>query len=440
MANRRLDLAQSGFGSLDLCKLSIVLACVATVALRNWSFVVYAAQVFMVLMVLAKCARAGRVPNIWFYVATYGFFTCWCLTSVFWATDEGRVLSASVGIVQFVILGGCIAVYICVEQDTDFVIDCLAWASLALIAVLAATTPVTAWREAMDIMADASSASNRIGYSIGYHPNALGHLCAVSAAIWLYKYSKSGKKPINLLPVVLMCTIVVFTKSRLSVVIVVACIALYRILITKDFLRKFATLMVLLLAVLAVFWVLLNIPIFYQMVGFRFEAMLGLSGAVDASTSTRSDMIAIAMELFSSKPFTGVGFANYAVHYFYDYGGWTMTYAHSNYAELLADVGLPGTIAYYAVPVWTLCTLIKNWGKAANRELHVLLTTLALCLLVADYSSISYTNDFVQILWAASYAYALGLKRSQTRSVGDLNRTKFRGVDDIDFGMSLKGI
>lgn len=201
-----------------------------------------------------------------------------------------------------------------------------------------------------------------------------------------------------------------------------ACLVLYWFLISKGFLRKVIVLTVLLLVSVLVFWALLNVPMLYQIVGFRFEAMLGLSGSVDASTETRSEMIAIALELFSGNPITGIGFANYSYYYFYDYGGWAMTYAHSNYAELLAGLGLPGVIAYYAVPVWTLYALIKNRKSATSREMHALLIAFGVCFLIADYSSISYTNDYVQILWAVSYAYALGLKRSNPILSNEANR------------------
>ena len=411
MADRRARSSRFTIEKIDLCKVSIAFACVATVALKNWSFVVYVAQAFMILMVLSKCSRAKRMPSIRLYLASYGFFACWCIVSVFWAVDPSRVLSASVGIVQFVVLGACIAIYSQLEEDPDYIIDCLAWASLVLIAVLVVLTPASAWTAATDAMTDAASSSNRIGGSVGYHPNALGYVCVASSVIWLYKYMKDGKRAIALVPVILLCIIIVFTKSRLSIVVVVACMALFGLLLSKGFLRRSAVLALLLLIAALVFWAILNVPMIYQIVGFRFEAMLGLSGSVDASTETRSEMISIALQLFSEHPLVGVGFENFSYYYFYSYGGWAMTYAHSNFAELLADLGLPGLISYYLVPIWTLYTLIKNRKGAVKRELHALLTALCVCLLAADYASISYTNDFIHIFWAASYAYALGLRR-----------------------------
>ena len=422
MTSKKFGLSQATIGNVDMCKLSIAFACIATVALKNWGYIVYAAQAFMILMVFSKCVRARRIPSIGLYAAAYGFFACWCLTSTFWAANPSETLSAFVGIVQFVVLGGCIAVYVRLEQNADFLISCLAWASFALVVVLVFATPLSAWVESAGAMEDAASDSNRIGPSVGYHPNALGHTCAVGVVIWLYKYMKSGRRAVNLLPAVLMCATIIFTKLRLSIVVTAACLVLYWFLISKGFLRKVIVLTVLLLVSVLVFWALLNVPMLYQIVGFRFEAMLGLSGSVDASTETRSEMIAIALELFSGNPITGIGFANYSYYYFYDYGGWAMTYAHSNYAELLAGLGLPGVIAYYAVPVWTLYALIKNRKSATSREMHALLIAFGVCFLIADYSSISYTNDYVQILWAVSYAYALGLKRSNPILSNEANR------------------
>lgn len=407
---------RSKISNVDLPKLSIFVACVATVAFRNWSFVVYVAQAFMVLMVLNKYSRFGGAPGIGLYAACYGFFSFWCLSSMFWAVDPERVLSATVGVFQFTVLGCCIALYVHMERDIDYVVNCLAWSSLALIAVLIVTTPSSAWSEAMKISENAASPQNRIGSSVGYHPNALGHICALCITIWYYKYEK-GRKPLFILPMIALFLIVIFTKSRLSIVIFLACLVVYQSFASTGTLKKMGVLAILLLAAAVVIWALLNVPILYKMIGFRFAAMFGVTGSVDASTSTRAEMIQIALALFSERPLTGVGFSNYAVHYYYDYGGWALTYAHSNYAELLADVGIIGTAVYYAVPIWTLYNLVKYRNCVTNRELHALLTATTACLLIADYSSISYTNDFVQLLWASSFSYVLVIKQKAFKSV-----------------------
>ena len=87
--------SRGGILNLDLCKASICLAIVATVALKNWSFIVYAAQALMILGVAHKCSRRAALPNVALYIAFYGAFAFWCLLSAFWAVSPDRAVSTS---------------------------------------------------------------------------------------------------------------------------------------------------------------------------------------------------------------------------------------------------------------------------------------------------------------------------------------------------------
>lgn len=403
---------KSKIANVDLCRVSIAIAIIATVAFRNWSFIVYAAQAFMVLMVLSRCAKKRLLPNIGLYVACFGFFVFWCVLSSYWAISPERTLAASVGVFQFVVLGSFVALYSLMDGGTEFLIECLAWAGVAGLLILIILTPSDAWVAAAQKMTDAASGSNRIGGTIGYNSNALGHVFAVCIVIWFYKYQKTAGKLIYLLTIAAFAIVLLFTKSRLSIVLAVVCILLYHLILARGSIRKLILAAVFLLVGAAILWALFYVPALYQLVGFRFAGLFGVSGAVDASTSTRQEMIRVALELFRQNPIRGVGFANYAVHYFNDYSGWAATYAHSNYAELLADLGIVGMVSYYAVPVWTFVSLIRTRGSAENREIHYLLLALQTGLLVADYASISYTNDFTQIFWAISFAYAIAVQGS----------------------------
>lgn len=405
----------------DVYKTSVFLAIVATVALKNWDFVVYAAQALMILAVGHKCARQFSLSNVSLYIAFYGLFSFWCLLSAFWAISAVRAMAALVGVIQFVVIGIFVAIYAISEHDAEYLLDCLAWAGVILIAILVAMTPRNDWIQSMQAINDVASSANRIGYTVGYHPNALGHVCAVCAVLWLYKYRKNEKRRWCLVPIVAFIVVLLFTKSRLSIFVAAGCIAVYYALSSRSALKRLGTVVTIITVLSVAGWALLNIPALYELAGFRFAAMFGLTGSVDASTTTRGDMTRVALELFARNPIMGVGFANYAVHYFTEYSGWAMTYAHNTYAELLADLGIIGIVTYYAVPVWCLVTLIKHRSHAESSELHFMLIALAICLLVSDYATISYTNDFIQILWAAVFAYCQLLKQARNKNYASKN-------------------
>ena len=71
--NEAVDRLAKDAKDIDLCKVSIALAFIATVALRNWVYVVYAFQGFMLLMIASKLARRWTLPDVRPYLFSYGF-------------------------------------------------------------------------------------------------------------------------------------------------------------------------------------------------------------------------------------------------------------------------------------------------------------------------------------------------------------------------------
>lgn len=410
--NEAVDRLAKDAKDIDLCKVSIALAFIATVALRNWVYVVYAFQGFMLLMIASKLARRWTLPDVRPYLFSYGFFAFWCALSTFWARSPSSSTEALVGVIQFIVIGVFVALYARSEDCIEYLVDCLAWAGVALLVVLVITTPMAVWKDATQILADASSGANRLGATVGYHPNALGNVCAACLLIWVYRYRRSEEhKVLCLFVICAFGLVLLFTKSRLSLAACSIGFLFYCVLLRKGGATRFAFAAVAMFLFMGVLWAVINVPALYDLVGFRFAGLLGSAGAVDASTSTRAEMTRIGFELFRQQPLTGVGFANYSVYYFYDYSGWAITYAHNNYAELLADLGVFGVVAYYFVPVWSLVVLARAGRRTQDRSgVRLLLVALLATQLLSDYAAISYTNDFVQLLWAISFAYAANLR------------------------------
>ena len=405
----------------DLTKLAILFSVFATIALRNWMPIVYMAQTAMVLMIVVDLVRR-RVPvHSGVYLLGLGGFTLWCLSSAFWAVDPSRSIAGSLSVAQSVSLGAILSAYLVANKCPGFLLDCLAWSAIGLVVILVITTPVGVWSDAMQATADASTGQNRLGSTVGYHPNQLGRILVTGALLWLYKLLNTNRHRVRkCIALILLIAVLAFTKSRLSILLLFLVSTLY-VIWRKASLKRTLILVPLLLAGLGgVVWAVMTVPILYDMFGFRFAAMFGIGRHIDASTTTRTDMTMIALEMFFGHPISGVGFENFAVHYFYDYSGWAVTYAHNNYAELLASVGLIGALLYYVVPVWTTCTLVKyrDEDQTPARELSRFLILLALAQLTADLGSISYASEFIQLITVALYSYAV-VERQQDR--GDLN-------------------
>lgn len=401
---------ESRIRGLDATRVLVALGVFATVALRNWSPIVYGAQYLMVFAIFLHLARRRMKFQAGIYVAFYGFFAMWCLLSTLWARETERSLSGTIGVFQFVLISATVAAYVIAEREPEFLMDCLAWSVVGLVLVLIILTPIDVWREAIAPVADASSAANRLGHTVSYHPNALGRIASIGAFIWIYKFrSNRTHRLLNLLMIFGLVAVLLLTKSRLSIALFVVLVLLY-LLFTSPNLGKLTMRLILGGAGLGlVYWAVLHIPVLYNTVGFRFTAMLGATGAVDASTSTRAEMVDIAFDLFSQNPIFGVGFQNFSYYYYHEYSGWAETYAHNNYSELLADLGLVGIISYYSIPLWVAYWFFRRFrtSERAGRTLSSFLFLLAASQLAADFASISFTSDFVQLVTALLFSWMI---------------------------------
>ena len=96
-------------------------------------------------------------------------------------------------------------------------------------------------------------------------------------------------------------------------------------------------------------YMMMNVQWIYDVVGYRFEGMLGfLSGRGESNVSSddlRKRMIEIGLQGWMEKPLFGHGLDSFKFHNAEITG--RMFYSHNNYVELLYDFGLTGFILYY---------------------------------------------------------------------------------------------
>lgn len=110
--------------------------------------------------------------------------------------------------------------------------------------------------------------------------------------------------------------------------------------------------------ILLTLYLIFEVPFFYELIGWRMEGMAALiSGdAVDADSSAiaRAKMLHSAVNVFYDNPILGVGLDNFRFFNIVN-----VTYAHNNFAEVAADLGILGLIAYY----WIFVYIIKDYSK-----------------------------------------------------------------------------
>ena len=214
-----------------------------------------------------------------------------------------------------------------------------------------------------------------------------GNLQAVNNAIaigLLYATSnKESKRWLYISIVLFLFCILAGTKKAIIVLVIIAG-GFVLMKNPRNFLGNIVKISALMIAL---YIILFEIPFFYDLIGNRFEGMLGVlsdSDDVDASTRTRSAFIELGMSYITLRPITG-----YGIDCFREIPAAYGTYSHNNYIELAFGVGIPGAIVYYLMYLIPLIKGLKNWVRANN--LFVMLGVM-ICVgcLFADYGMVSY--------------------------------------------------
>lgn len=135
-----------------------------------------------------------------------------------------------------------------------------------------------------------------------------------------------------------------------------------------------------------IYFVLMEIPFIYDLIGNRFESLFEFTkgGETDDSTDTRNHFIELGLEYFALRPYAG-----YGVGCFETLPGAFGTYSHNNYIELLFSVGIPGTLVYYSMYLYLLLKGVKIWIENKS-EFAILSISIVIICLFMDYAMVSY--------------------------------------------------
>lgn len=188
---------------------------------------------------------------------------------------------------------------------------------------------------------------------------------------------KKYRNIFGIIACVLSLSVMLLTGSKKSLLIIaVAVIMVFYIYRTP---MKYIILpMVVLVGIYSIF----NVPILYNVIGYRVVDMLatfGIGKAVTAaqSTASRSEYIILGLKSFFNHPVLGGG-----MNYF-QYINQTVHYSHNNYIELLNNLGVIGVLVHYVPSIKALC-YFKRYIKNNNEDKQTVYM-LCIAMIIAKY-------------------------------------------------------
>ena len=164
---------------------------------------------------------------------------------------------------------------------------------------------------------------------------------------------------------------------------------------TPNFYQKVKRVFFIFVIFVIIFYLLLNVPLLYDIIGERIETMVTALGSSnnlerDSSIEHRTAMKEQAIILWKSAPIFGHG-----VNSFWFLSPITAGRAtsHCGFTEILCSFGLIGFILFYWHWFWTI--LKKTWynikTKARNKEL-ALFTIILMMIFVMEWQTTSFQS------------------------------------------------
>ena len=182
---------------------------------------------------------------------------------------------------------------------------------------------------------------------------------------------------------------------------------------------KIITLSIIALLVSVGVYFLFSIPILYDTIGVRLLEMVGmiLEGGDAEGDVTRFFLYKYGFEWFLDKPLLGRGINTYRILSDATPEFWGFNwYAHSNFVELLVDIGIIGTVLYF---IWYYTCIKKNLhilnntNDKAQGNSSLFIVTLVLTFIIFELFAVTYYDWFSQVFIAYMFALTEFNLRSQ---------------------------
>ncbi len=162
---------------------------------------------------------------------------------------------------------------------------------------------------------------------------------------------------------------------------------------------------------------------------FALAPLASRQRVTSATTSGRSDIWRVGWRMVEAHPFIGSGSGNFqeaAIHYVQGIGNITSAnfivnvphVAHNIYLELLADLGIPGLLAFLGVAGFSMLAVVRaahRFERQGDREMELVARCMVLALVAFMSADFFLSGEFSKQLWLTFALCPAVLALSQTR-------------------------
>lgn len=239
----------------------------------------------------------------------------------------------------------------------------------------------------------------------------MGHLAAISSMFVFYNIFQAHNKQVkNILLFVILLCIIIISGTRKALILSFISIGIYQFCKMRGKKKVWVMLSVFIMLTIG-FYLIMNIPILYDMIGVRIYTMIagfegGDKSVSDSSTLTRLAFIEFGVEGIKERPLFGYGPDSFIYMYGKAHLGEWIAYSHNNFIEICYSIGLIGLIIYYSIYYFILKRLWLNY-KVSKDTTNLLFFSLLIGLIIIHYGWVAYfslPNNLI-LVFAACVAY-----------------------------------
>ncbi len=384
-----LALKRKKVNKLCLADISMLVMCVITVAFHNYHSLMVVSQVQCVVIIWTKAMAMNKcriTKSLFRYLRRGLMLIGFGALSALWAVNTGGIEEALIAMIQVLAIGSCVLLYLKSKSNYDKLILMLAVAGIALCIRILLQVPIYAW------------SGERIGQYIGYGNVGISNYLSF-IAVFIIDWAIDNRNKIILACGIIMVAFATLSGSKKALLIAVIVYPLLILFKSRNPVQLLKRLLFI-AALIVIIWVLITyLPLLYNTVGYRIQAMFDFINGTGASASTevRWKLKLYALDQFTRHPIAGVGLDAFKFLNVYQ------RYAHDNYLEMLATLGIIGFVLYYWLFIEMTILSIKKLVIQKRREFAVVLAFLIM-FFVAETASISYTQESIQIAVAMCFA------------------------------------
>ena len=377
------------------------------------SFFLFLGTTVIKLFARMKSKESVIIPS---FTLWYGGFLLLSVASMLWAPYPENSMLVFSRMVQSTVITFCMAQNYATRASLMRCVKLYAWSGAYAALYLLIKTPTSEWF------------SGGFGASIVYlNSNAVGMIFTLCLLVSFF-LAIYCKEKIFFVFSILQLFIVVLTSSRKSLLTSVLGIVVFLLMRSNKrtvIWRVLAAMGI----VVAVYFIIMSVPEFYSAIGVRFESMfnhLNDTGG-DYSISLRQIFIGHARDMFFEKPLLGYGINNFIVQIGFRTG--VATYAHNNYYEILADLGVVGFTVFYGFYFYILISLVKIW-RNGNSSLVKLMIVWVSVIMICEYGIVSYYTVYIQMTLCMAYLFLCAHVNTDNYSSGVPSYLKYGNVYD----------